>query len=326
MTPCSPPPPTTHRSLVVPRINGTVNDVVFLRSDHLVGSIGTMMVCWKLPKRIQSPATLIWRFQPPSRATSMAPLRSNLLVAGTNQGHLIILNWTVHTKERSFSNDRRPVVLHTWVPHIGLKETRDDNQLRMGILKLRIDPGFHTTTTATTNLDATAVAGDEHWGLCQATWVTQGGWLLSTTFGSPTFRGRCFVHHATPRVTYQNADGEVINTQKISWSLPQEPVAVHLLDNAICLTEVPAVTNVLAHHNNFVLDSQPSIIRSRNRAILIQSRHDRSLHTITLPGSITKIPQTIVVHPTLEWIVVGEGNKLHILVGRDTKSPALLIT
>ncbi len=308
----STPPQTTHRSLTVPGIHGTVTDVVFLQNDHVVASIGKMMFCWKLSKKIQAASQLVWRFQPPSRVTAIAPLGSNLVVVGTSQGHLSILNWTIHNKEHSFSNERRPLVLQTWIPHTGLKEVKDDNRLQIGILKLRIEPGIHTT------LDA-AAAGDEHWGICRATWVTQGGWLLSTTMESPTVRGGCFVHHATPKVTYQNTDGEVINTHRQAWSIPQEPVGVHLSDYAVCLAEVPAVTNILSHHNKFVLDSQPSIIRSRNRSVLIQSRHDRCLNSISLPGSIKKIPQTFAVHPTLEWIAVGDGEKLHILVGRDCR-------
>lgn len=304
-----PPPQKTYRSVGAPRISGNVADIVFLNSEHIVASIGTTVVCWMVPKKIQAPSIVVWRYQPPSSVTSIAPLSSNLIVVGTSQGHLSILNWTIHTKERSFSNERRPLVLQTWIPHAALKIARDDNLLRMGILKLGIETG--------TNLCADSVAGDENWGVCRITWVTQSGWLLSSSLESPTTRGSCSVHHAPPQVIYRNSDGQRITSDRKSWSLPQEPVGVHLSDSATCLSEVPAVTRILSHHDKFVLDSQPCSTRSTKRAILIRCRHDQALNSISLPPSVKKVPQTLAVHPSLEWIVLGEGEKLHVLVGRD---------
>jgi hypothetical protein len=318
------PPPSTYQNMSLQRITGSVCDILFLDADNVLVSVGNFLYRWKLllsnekrqkQQRTSSSSTttggtLIWRYQPPSNVTSMAPLGSNLVVVGTNRGHLCLLDWTKRTKERSFSNEHRPLVLQNWIPHDRLDGPKEDKSLRMmmGIMKLRIE---------TSNNEC--VAGKNYWGRCRVTWVTHCGWLLSVIMESAKIQENCLVHHSSPKVVFRNADGSLINTDdKRSWSLPYHPIGVDISSRVACWVNVPTVTKVLAHHDKFVLDSQPNTIVSKRRALMVHT-FDQEIHSIQLPKAVKDLPQSLVIHPNLEWILVGEGGKIHILVGRDLK-------
>jgi hypothetical protein len=234
--------------------------------------------------------------------------------------------------------------------------------LRLKVEANNADPT--TTTTSTTTLgeevsskrntaDSTTTrtaAAATTWGRCRITWVTISGWLLSTVLessppnnnGSGSIKQAMMIHssfyqvlHAPPKVQYRNADGDLIppttNTMRhnySSWSLPADPIAVdkthsnHLL---CCWSDVPAVTNILPHHDQYVLDSQPRVVRSQQRALLYRTITNNGTSTtttqqttMTLP--VSKAPQAIAVHPGggphLEWIVMGVDHRLVLMAGR----------
>lgn len=249
---------------------------------------------------------LVWRHQPPSPVTSMAPIGSNLVIVGTNRGHLCLLDWTKRTKVTlSFCHEHRPKVLISWVPHEQLKGPNEDGSLRkkMGILKLRVE---------TSNQEVTV--GKRHWGRCCIKWVTQSGWLLSTTLDSMRVPENCRVHYSSPRVVFKNADGSLIDSERMSWSLPYNSVGVDLSDQApACFVGVPTVTKILSHHDKFVLDSQPSTLVSDQQVLMVHG-NDGEIQNIPFPGSLKALPQALAIHPTLEWIVVGERKRLHIML------------
>ena len=60
-------------------------------------------------------AQLIWKYRSPSNITTMGTLARNIVVLGTDRGHLVLLDWTKRTKERSFSNDYRPLILQSFI-------------------------------------------------------------------------------------------------------------------------------------------------------------------------------------------------------------------
>lgn len=323
------PPSKTYRNIAVSRTNGSATAVLFLNVDHVLVSLADRVYCWKLTPSGRTPI-LGWRFHlPSSTVTSMAPLGSNLVVLGTNIGQLCVLDWRRTKKERSFSmsNERRPIVIQMWTPHTRLSAVQKDSRLRMGIVRLVVE-ATPTTIVADANSTIgekidhdTILSGEGQWGRCRLTWVTQSGWLLSTIMESPSLRGPCVVHETSPRVVYRNADGETIDTshRSVTWSLPQESIGVDVSNNAmISWVAVPEVTHVLSHHDKFVLDSQPSSIRSTKRAVLVRSPNGE-VHNIPLPPMVKGVPQALAVHPDKEWIVLGEGRKLHILVGRECK-------
>jgi hypothetical protein len=156
--------------------------------------------------------------------------------------------------------------------------------------------------------------GKSHWGRCQISWATQSGWILSMVLESPTNADICRIVHETPRVIHRNADGTIIHTGKKSWSLPQNSVGVDLSGDIFCMCDVPVVTKILTHHDKFVLDSQPKIVRSTKRSLLIFSEHGKQ--SISLPKKFTQVPQSLSVHPNCEWLVVADGRRLHLLTHR----------
>ena len=111
------PPETTYLSIALQRVTGSA-DILFLDAENVLVSVGVVVYRWnllndKLPKRPVK-GTLVWRYRPPSPATSMARLGANMVVIGTNRGHLCLLDWTRRTKERSFSREHSPKVLQNW--------------------------------------------------------------------------------------------------------------------------------------------------------------------------------------------------------------------
>mmetsp|Transcript_13469 Transcript_13469/g.15390 ORF Transcript_13469/g.15390 Transcript_13469/m.15390 type:complete len:769 (-) Transcript_13469:64-2370(-) len=314
------PPQNTYQSIALQRITGSVCDILFLDVDNVLVSVGSFLFRWKIQSSNEkrqkrgslttAGGTLVWRYQPPSIVTSLAPIGSNIVVVGTNRGHLCLLDWTKRTKENSLSNGHRPKVLQNWIPHDRLDGPKEDRSLRMqmGIMKLRVETSSNECVT-----------GKSFWGRCRVMWVTQCGWLLSVILESARIRQNCLVHHSSPKVVFRNADGSLINTDdRRSWSLPYHPIGVDMSSQVACWIGVPTITKVLAHHDKFVLDSQPHTVVSKKRVLMVYT-FDKEIRSIQLPKAVKDLPQSLVVHPSLEWILVGEGRKIHILVGRDLK-------
>lgn len=130
-------------------------------------------------------------------------------------------------------------------------------------------------------------------GAYQVSWVTSSGWFLSTQLLDPIdfLMNRKSKHcssnnvstrplalpqiwHVPPVVRIRSSSGRWItndsNSHKKSmeWSTPIQPVEVDATPcNLWCWTKVPAVTKQLPHHNKYVLDSEPRIIRSADRGL-----------------------------------------------------------
>jgi len=256
--------------------------------------------------------TLIWRYELPSLVTSTAAVGSNLIVVGTNRGHVCLIDWTKRTKATlSFCHEHRPKVFRTWIPHEQLIEPKEDKSLgkQMGIMKMRVE---------TSNKDC--VVGKRLWGRCRVKWVTPSGWLLSMILDSSRIQDNCLVHYSSPELVLKNADGSIITPKKRFWSLPYNTIGVEFSNRVpACWIGTPTVTKVLSHHDKFVLDSQPRTIVSKEIMFMVQGIDDE-IHNIPLPGIVKDPPQMLAVHPSLEWIVVGERRKLRIMVssGRGT--------
>ena len=291
------PPKSTYIQLSYPRSTGTVSSVHFLNPKTVFVSLGTIVLCWKLQKDTTS---LIWRYQPPASVTCASPFGSTLLLMGTKRGHLSLINWKRYTREGAFTSENRPVVMQEWIPHTKLKLSSKEQRLQMGIIDLKVETTSDNGGT------------DDPWGRCKISWITTGGWLLSTIMESTTIRDLPTIDHQTPLVKYLNADGTTTQVNKEEWSQPQDPIFSCMNTNLLCWPDVPAVTKVLPHHNKYVLDSQRRIIRSNTRSLLY--RDCRITHSINLPCKT--MPQTIAIHPDLEWIVMGVGQKLVLVVGR----------
>jgi hypothetical protein len=112
---------------------------------------------------------------------------------------------------------------------------------------------------------------------------------------SPTIHRDCQVLHTPPKVEYRMADGTVIDntatstsdnhnnkttakrtraTTMTAYSLPPDPMRADITTSSSHLmvwSDVPAVTKVLPHHNKYVLDTQPTVTRTNQRALLMRN-------------------------------------------------------
>lgn len=310
------PPPSTYVPILLQRVTGCVGDILFVDCHNILVSVGRVVFRWQLSvpgensrRKRNAPASagiLVWRYQPPSSVTSMALIGSNIVLLGTNRGHMCLIDWTKRTKVTlSFSHEHRPKVLQSWVPHDHLRAPNEDGSLRnkMGIVKMRVE---------TSNQECTL--GKRHWGRCRVQWVTQCGWLLSMTLESLRIPDKCSIHYSSPEVVFKNADGSLIDTQRKMWSLAYGATGFDLSNQVpACLVGVPAVTKILSHHDKFVLDSQPQALVSSERVLVVHGNDDE-VHSIPFPSAVKDLPQALAVHPSLEWIVVGERKRLHIML------------
>lgn len=302
----STPNRSTYRSLAHQRSSGSVSSILFLAEDTVAFSAGDAVYCWSLPSTnsLNNPQ-LLWRMQNAARISCMAPFGLNMVVLGSDRGQLTIVNWKKCTKERAFSSEKRPTVLQEWMPYGKQSQPKDGPVESMGVVKMRVEASSSAGCKKSTN-----------WGMCRISWVTKCGWGLSVRIDSPTRRRDCEVWHSSPKVEVRNADGEPVILAKMAWSLPQEPVSVDT-NSVFCWTDVPAVTRILPHHNKYVADSQPRIIRSEKKALLWKDiSKDGPTHTIPLPKEWRTLPRAIAVHPSHEWIVAGTSSQLAVLNAR----------
>jgi hypothetical protein len=100
----STPTMSTYRSLAHQRSSGSVSSILFLTEDTIAFSAGVAVYCWSLPSMnsLNNPQ-LLWRMQNAARISCMAPFGLNMVVTGSDRGHLAIVDWKRCTKERAFS-------------------------------------------------------------------------------------------------------------------------------------------------------------------------------------------------------------------------------
>lgn len=310
------PHQSTYWQLSHPRTRGSANATLVLDRTTILVSLGAMVHCWKLSKGRKT--SLLWRYQPPANVTCACQLGSSSVLLGTNRGHLCLLNWKKWNTERSFSMEKKPLVLQEWIPHSNIRSSLNPEQRsRMGIVNMKVETSCPTSDGTTAKTAATTMKGTESqaspWGCCKISWVTVGGWLMSTTLKSPKEKSPARICQATAIVKYKNSDGTSKESTRQEYSQPHDPVAVCTNSKWICWSNVPAVTKVLPHHDKRVLDGQLHVLRSEKRSIQYQDAG--SMHMIKL---VRKTPaQAFAIHPDREWIAMGVGANIVLLVGRS---------
>ena len=307
----TPPPSFTHQTLVHTRCTGTVSCLLFVGKYTVVISMGCNTFCWKFPPmdslQLKHKPVLKWRYRSSDNITCMEKLGSDTLVLGSDRGRFIFIPFEKSVKG-ALSSDPKPIVLRELFPHTKLREFPNDGN--MGILKMSLDK------TAQSESSKMSVTNSKFTRLTLR-WVTRGGWLLSTTLTLPLhksdklFQEECTIHHEPPRVKVVNAEGEPLQISKVSWSAPIEAMAA---DSApgFCFSDVPSVTRVLPHHNKYVLtDSQKTTVtHSKARGLLWKDFSHGDAESsdpsfVPLPKGCRRLPQTIAVHPSREWIIAG---------------------
>ena len=299
------PPRSTYCSLSYPRHAGSAEAISFLEEDLVTNSVNEMALCWAVSLQSYS---LRWRFENIQKITCMEKLGSNLLVVGSDCGYLTLVDWTQCTKQRTFSFEQRPQQWGCWLPHHPPGMPIGNF---MGIIKFHVESSFRPRCTP------------DHWGRYRIRWITKCGWVLSTEIESynrcgqrELKMGECRVLHSSPPVEFRDTQGRPIDMGSPHHSLPREPIAADA-STVLCWTDVPSVTKVLPHHDKYVLDSQPQIIRSETRALLWKEiSSDDSPTTIPLSKGFKSLPQVLMVHPSREWIVAAFDDNLGIVCAR----------
>ncbi|CAJ1946253.1 unnamed protein product [Cylindrotheca closterium] len=307
------PHQSTYWQLSHPRTRGSANAILVLDSTTILVGLGAMVHCWKLSKGRKT--SLLWRYQPPAGVTCARQLGANLVLLGTNRGHMCLLNWKKWNTERSFSTEKKPLVMQEWIPHSTIRSSLNQDQRgRMGIINIKVEtscPSYEGTNANTTMKGIESQTN--FWGCCRISWVTVSGWLMSTTMRSPNEKSPAEICRATALVKYKNSDGTSKESTRQEYSQPHDPVTVCTNSKWMCWSSVPAVTKVLPHHDKRVLDGQLQVLRSEKR--LLHYRDGESTHTIKLAGMTT--PQSFAIHPDREWIAMGVGARVVLLVGRN---------
>ena len=242
-----------------PRSTGTVRGLRLFSSPGKSSSQRTLLVycdktvyAWKLQLRstMKPTVSLHWRYQLSSKKgnvgdgvifTSCLPIGPHWLLLGTSRGSLIGLDWTQTTRERSFSSERRPVVvIDEWTPHKRLwKHTtcqqQGGNSIRFfnkqparamqsrrmpscwGIVQLQMVSNNHHQCDSLPNTQAGGSQPMYPPSSCQGRrtirWVTAGGWVLECPL-EVTNKAKLVpsvsqmeVLHRPPRVKLQSCDG-----------------------------------------------------------------------------------------------------------------------
>ena len=134
------------------------------------------------------------------------------------------------------------------------------------------------------------------------------------------------VVYSPPNVRLYNAQGLFVGQDVSAYSVPTDPVHAHIAGstfNWILWPEIPTMSKYLGHHDKFVLDNQPKIVREAERAIrffdgISKGRRNAAMEyeLSTLRVSVKTLPQVMALHPGLEWLVLGVGHRLVVLVNR----------
>ena len=293
--------------------------------------------------------------------SSLQAIGKEHLVAGSTRGHLAVIQWkrVIATKATSsFSiatavKVPSPTVVCQLLPHTSMdqqqipSENIQDPSI-MGVRHLRVDldylPAPAGKTSVSSSAEPKAPVETEYEQLCgrfSIQWITKCGWVMevdlvaspSTSWeGYKVRRGKARALHRTPLVQTKLACGGIVTTrQKLEWSLPRESLASDASGRLMCWQNVPAVTRVLPHHDQRVLDDQPSLTRdeleSNNFCLMLRGSAKTtlnslplgpndgapvgtpSIHSLVLPKRRGR-PKLISVDPlNQEWAIVATASE-----------------
>ena len=253
------PPSSTYTVLSDPRTarGGSASSTVFPDEGTILVCFGKVGVyCWDIKQ-----CHLRWRFQASkSTVRCMALCGPEWVLLGTENGTLILLNWTksIERRQRAALSSRsevpQPQFLHEYVTKFDSEqlEKKEAPERQLAIEKLHVENlcaawnqriTSHRDNPRKCGVEVDAQPRGKLWnGRCRVTWVTPCGWLLSIEIDLPPVNRNtmtlCKVCHAPSKVVVQNADGTIIDPSSSRrpsgdtnqrnnylWSLPVKPIA-----------------------------------------------------------------------------------------------------
>jgi hypothetical protein len=297
--------------------SSAVSDLLFVdKGDRLVVCRNDLLCCWSI---VGARPSLLWKFRWKT-ISSIVPLCHDVIVLGSRQGHMALLNWK-KMQRAAFSLEPMPTLLDDWVSYKGLEVPSSYGA--MGIQHLRVE-----------NYSDFPTDGDK-WGHCRLTWVTVCGWALSTTLSSPTTRiGKSQIHYLAKPIRCVKIRGEpadeadknasiyqTVKEAKRSWSYNGGIAVADSTKAALCWEKAPEVMKILPrHHDKRILeDTGPRFVAGSDTKPTLMWMRTFGSHVDSVPLSKRKGPATAVaIHPGNEWIVVGTAaNGLYAINARS---------
>jgi hypothetical protein len=123
--------------------------------------------------------------------------------------------------------------------------------------------------------------------------------------------------YAPPKVAVYNAQGESIGDDPHSHSTPLEPIVSQFVDSgSVLFSKIPPTSKYLGHHDKYMVDYQPKFVRDTTAEScgLLLLVHGREGEPTTIP--VKELPQSFVVHPGGEWMVLGTKRGLVLMAHR----------
>jgi len=259
------------------------------------------------------------------RVTCLSPVHHHaanhrLLLVGSACGHFCLVDYTRYELS-SFATLASPKVLREWLSYQGLETP---GTTHMGIQSMVLE-------TVSAPNDATYAPRR-----FRIRWITPSGWVLrssvdisaSTKTAAKQNHGAslCSVERAeilfsTAPVRVLNDRGDRVIPNRRSWSLPVGTCTSHCTRDLLVFEDVAGVTQILPHHDNRVLVSQPRFVREPSRpklrfiwttpddpTISEAATSSSALHSCTLSRRRGR-PVAVAIHPSHEWIVVSTDKR-----------------
>jgi hypothetical protein len=95
-----------------------------------------------LSTKQQQQSKLVWSFKPwqqqtSNSITSLTLISTEIVLVGSSQGHMALINWKNMQRTSSFTNDQSPTLIDKWISYKGLSSIHDIPTDMMGICHLQ---------------------------------------------------------------------------------------------------------------------------------------------------------------------------------------------
>ena len=129
------------------------------------------------------------------------------------------------------------------------------------------------------------------------------------------------VLYAPPKVALYNAQGESIGDDPHAYSTPLEPLVSQFVHSgAVLFSKIPRTSKYLGHHDKYMVDSQPKLVRDTTESLglvlLVHGRDEEQPPATTTTIPVKELPQSFVMHPGGEWMVLGTRHGLVLMAHR----------
>lgn len=318
-----------------------LSKVLFFESGrYIIITTTTSILCWYYDTAIsndnleKNQAKLLWTFSPWQHKfqsknihsiTSIACVSPELILVGSSDGDLALINWKKMQKATSFSTTLCPKIVLEWKSYHGLS-----CDVPKGMMGLRYLQVHHTNGTLPQGLQTgfSTDLGPYDWLQCKVTWGTECGWIItmiielkrSQNNGLQVKRNNPTILFNTRPVRCVNSEGSEVRSNLNSWSLPtgdgiqmnetptfgyiweKVPVVTQVIDNRSDL-RIAGSQQPMSFHDT---SEKPGFHWYQDLTALIDNT---SLSPLSFPISKrVGRPTFVAVHPSNQWLIIGTSS------------------